>query len=557
MSEPRNPWLPPEEQMPRWVWKAIAIFWLGFIVTIVPVRCWFSLSTLLVLLLVSLFLSLAVEPGVNRLAAPRLAPRHGDDPDPARCVLRLPDLRRRDRHARRSADRRHCCSDSEKYVTRTVDFINDIFDTNIDATQVIDEINDPDGPVQEFIRSQQGQGRRPVDRPRSACSCKAFSVLLFTFYLVADGPRLRRAICSRFAADAAGAGCCSAWELAIDKTGGYLYSRALLAGLSAFFHWVLFQAIGIQAPVAMALWVGLISQFLPVVGTYIAGALPVLVQFVDSPPKALIVLVFVVLYQQVENYFLLPRVTARTMELHPAVAFGAALAGAAVLGAVGAILAHPGCGHGPGCHQRLRRAARSDRQPPHQHARPSDTCPAENARVTDTERQRWRTLTAFVPIAVTRRSGLRRVGALRRTSSGSRPTARSSSSIGDPDRARSTHARRTSRCRQWRWSRNGLRLPPELLALGLRQPQRHARHVEARTADPGDGRPRRAVARQHAADLPLDRATAEEVLRTGGGRTPLQMNCSGKHGGMLVTSAINGWPVDASTWNVSIRSNCR
>ena len=103
----------------------------------------------------------------------------------------------------------------------------------------------------------------------------------------------------------------------------------------------MFQAIGIQAPVAMALWVGLISQFLPVVGTYIAGALPVLVEFVDSPPKALVILIFVIFYQQVENYFLLPRITARTMDLHPAIAFGSAIAGAAVLGAVGAILAIP------------------------------------------------------------------------------------------------------------------------------------------------------------------------------------------------------------------------
>jgi predicted PurR-regulated permease PerM len=65
------------------------------------------------------------------------------------------------------------------------------------------------------------------------------------------------------------------------------------------------------------------------------------VQFVDSPPKALIILIFVILYQQVENYFLLPRITARTMDLHPAIAFGAAIAGGAVLGAVGAILAIP------------------------------------------------------------------------------------------------------------------------------------------------------------------------------------------------------------------------
>jgi len=67
MSE-LQPWSAPEH-MPRWVWKAVAIFWLGFIATVVTRSVWSSLSALFLLLLVSLFLSLAVEPGVNRLAA--------------------------------------------------------------------------------------------------------------------------------------------------------------------------------------------------------------------------------------------------------------------------------------------------------------------------------------------------------------------------------------------------------------------------------------------------------------------------------------------------------
>ena len=173
---------------------------------------------------------------------------------------------------------------------------------------------------------------------------QAFSVLLFTFYLVADGPRLRRAICSRLAPERQRR-VLSAWELAITKTGSYLYSRALLAGLSAAFHCVVFTAIGVPAPVALALWVGIISQFIPVVGTYIAGALPVVLALVDpgsTPLKALLVLVFIVIYQQIENYVSPPRITARTLDVHPAVAFGAALAGAALLGPVGAILALPG-----------------------------------------------------------------------------------------------------------------------------------------------------------------------------------------------------------------------
>ena len=46
-------------------------------------------------------------------------------------------------------------------------------------------------------------------------------------------------------------------------------------------------------------------------------------------------------YQQVENYVLAPRITAHTMQLHVAVAFGAVIAGSAVLGVVGALLALP------------------------------------------------------------------------------------------------------------------------------------------------------------------------------------------------------------------------
>jgi len=115
----------------------------------------------------------------------------------------------------------------------------------------------------------------------------------------------------------------------------------LLALLSAFFHWIVFQSIGTPAPIALALWVGLVSQFLPVVGTYLAGILPVLLTFLESPLKAAIVIAFIVIYQQIENYFFAPRITARTMELHPAVAFGAALAGASLLGVIGAMLALP------------------------------------------------------------------------------------------------------------------------------------------------------------------------------------------------------------------------
>ena len=94
-------------------------------------------------------------------------------------------------------------------------------------------------------------------------------------------------------------------------------------------------------PLALGLWVGLVSQFVPSVGTYLAGALPVLIALLNRPVDALWVLVFIVVYQQVENMVLSPRITSRTMALHPAVAFGAVIAGGAIMGPIGALLALP------------------------------------------------------------------------------------------------------------------------------------------------------------------------------------------------------------------------
>jgi predicted PurR-regulated permease PerM len=332
-----------EWRLPRWVVPAVVVFWGGFLAAIAVRSLWSKLSGLLVLFAISVFLALAIEPGVNRLA--RRGWRRGRA---AALILfgvmatflvfvgaigtlvgsQLADL----------------LQDSESYISDTVDTINDTFGTNLDAQEVIDDFNDPNGAVQEFIADQQDNVVR-LSVAALAGLLQLLSVLLFTFYLVADGPKLRRAICSRLT-PARQQRVLDAWELAGTKTGGYLYSRALLALLSAVFHWIVFQSLGIAAPVALALWVGVVSQFLPVVGTYLAGVLPVLLTFLDSPLKAVAVLIAIVVYQQMENYLFSPRITAHTMELHPALAFGAALGGAAVLGAVGAVLALPAAAMG-------------------------------------------------------------------------------------------------------------------------------------------------------------------------------------------------------------------
>lgn len=167
------------------------------------------------------------------------------------------------------------------------------------------------------------------------------TMLLVTFYLVADGPRLRRALSSRLEPETQKE-FLTIWELAVEKTGGYLYSRVLTAIASAIFHTVAFSIVGIEYSAALGIWVGLVSSVIPVIGTYLAGALPLLVALgTTGVTDAVWVLVAVVVYQQIENYFVAPRITAHTLSLHPAIAFVAVLVGGALLGAPGALLALP------------------------------------------------------------------------------------------------------------------------------------------------------------------------------------------------------------------------
>ena len=338
MSHAESDDLTTSAKMPKWVPRAILLFWAGFIATLVVRELFHQLTDFLILLLISLFFALAIEPAVNRLAA------RGWSRGSATSLMLLSVFVAVVSFGAAigtlvATQAQDLFDNREQYVTDTVEFLNDTFGTSIDSQNWIESISDPNGSVQNFFENQQD---RVVDVSLGALSglLQVFSIILFAFYLIADGPRLRRTICSRLSADKQKT-VLAVWNLAVQKTGGYIYSRALLAVVSSFFHWIVFQSIGTPAPVALAVWVGLISQFLPVVGTYLAGVLPVLLAFLDSPVKALIVIVFIAVYQQFENFLLAPKITAQTLELHAAVAFGAAIAGGAVLGPIGAVLALP------------------------------------------------------------------------------------------------------------------------------------------------------------------------------------------------------------------------
>ncbi|MCB1258706.1 MAG: AI-2E family transporter, partial [Microthrixaceae bacterium] len=225
------------------------------------------------------------------------------------------------------------------YVTQTTEWINDTFDTEITSKQLNETIREYQDDLTSLAADMGGRVLS-ITGAVFGTLFQALSVFLFSFYMIAEGPQMRRNLCSLLPARRQTM-VLSLWELSISKTGGWVYSRVLLALFSALGSWIVFALLGLPSPLALALWMGLVSQFIPVVGTYLGGAVPLLVALMSSPITALWVLIWIVVYQQIENYLLAPRITGQTMDLHPAVAFGAALAGGSLVGVAGAVLALP------------------------------------------------------------------------------------------------------------------------------------------------------------------------------------------------------------------------
>ncbi|QDP83988.1 AI-2E family transporter [Nocardia otitidiscaviarum] len=297
-----------------------------------------QLKGLLTILVVSLFLAFAIEPAVNWLAARgwRRGPATGVVFLGVLVVLvsfvwTLGEL---------VVDQVSSLVDNApRYADDAVNWINSTFHTDYSGTDIQRKAAEMSTSLEKYVVGLAGDVWG-IGTTAVGVLFQALGVLLFTYYFAADGPRFRNAVCSLLPPQKQ-KHVLRAWDIAVEKTGGYLYSRALLALASTLAHYAAMRVLDLPSAFALALWVGVVSQFIPTVGTYLAGALPVIVALAQSPRTALWILLFIVLYQQFENYVLQPRITATTLDMHPAVAFGAVLAGAALFGATGALLAIP------------------------------------------------------------------------------------------------------------------------------------------------------------------------------------------------------------------------
>ncbi|MGK5114154.1 MULTISPECIES: AI-2E family transporter [unclassified Geodermatophilus] len=224
-------------------------------------------------------------------------------------------------------------------VREVVLWVNKTFDATLDPSDIVASLQLTPARIQQIV-SDLTPSVVGIVTTLVGLVFQVLTFLLFAYYMSAEGPKLRTTVARRFPPRQQRF-ITTVWAITVEKTGGYVVSRLVLAAISSVATGLFLLLLGVPYWLPLALWTGVISQFIPTIGTYLAIAVPALIALSGQPIDALWVVVFGVVYQQVENYLLAPRITARTVSIHPAVAFGAVIAGAGLFGPMGALVSIP------------------------------------------------------------------------------------------------------------------------------------------------------------------------------------------------------------------------
>jgi predicted PurR-regulated permease PerM len=186
-----------------------------------------------------------------------------------------------------------------------------------------------------------GSGAFGVSRRVFSVLASTLTVAVLTIYFLADLPRLRRSVVLLFPR-AHRAKFSRAADVMVDKVGSYMIGNiliSLIAGVAAF---AALSVLGVPFAVPLAFVVA-VTDLIPMIGATLGAVICVAVALLATRlwPTTVLVALFFVAYQQLENYVLAPRIMRRPVQLSPAAVLLAGLIGGAALGLVGALMAIP------------------------------------------------------------------------------------------------------------------------------------------------------------------------------------------------------------------------
>jgi predicted PurR-regulated permease PerM len=167
-----------------------------------------------------------------------------------------------------------------------------------------------------------------------------FTILVLTLYFLASLPSVKRAAYSLVPSTRRTRVSILGDEV-LGRVGGYVSGQFLVALTAGVMMFIFLEIIGLREyAVALAIVV-MFCDFIPMVGGLIGVVVVALIGFTGGLGIGIACLIYGVIYQQVENYFVAPRIMRRAVDIPGAVTVIAALLGGALLGVVGALLAIP------------------------------------------------------------------------------------------------------------------------------------------------------------------------------------------------------------------------
>ncbi|HEU4426623.1 MAG TPA: AI-2E family transporter, partial [Pilimelia sp.] len=126
----------------------------------------------------------------------------------------------------------------------------------------------------------------------------------------------------------------------LAKVGAYIAGALAIAVLAGFSTYVFLLILGVAYPFALAVVVA-VCDLIPQIGATLGAVVVSIVGFATSVPVGIACVIFFVIYQQLENYLIYPKVMRRSVQVSDLAAIIAALLGVALLGVIGALIAIP------------------------------------------------------------------------------------------------------------------------------------------------------------------------------------------------------------------------
>jgi predicted PurR-regulated permease PerM len=214
-----------------------------------------------------------------------------------------------------------------------------------DHSSAIGRLNDRFHLQQRITDAINGSGGSAVNEVVSAGSAvfgalaDSVIVIVLTVYFVVDMPRIRTAL-YRLVPHTRRPRAILIGDEVFAKVGAYVLGNVLISVITGGATFIWLMAFGVPYPLLLAIFVAVLD-LVPIVGSTIAGVVVAAVALTVSLPICIATIVFFVAFRFVEDYLLVPRIIGRVVKVPALITVVAVLIGGALLGIVGALVAIP------------------------------------------------------------------------------------------------------------------------------------------------------------------------------------------------------------------------